>query len=70
MSFEQLTPDKILAAVEQAAGLRMTGLILPLPSYINRVYELRGVDGAQFQIYGNRPGILKMRRRAAINCAA
>jgi Ser/Thr protein kinase RdoA (MazF antagonist) len=55
MSFEQLTPDAILAAVESATGLRLTGLTLPLPSYINRVYELRAVDGAKLIVKFYRP---------------
>jgi Ser/Thr protein kinase RdoA (MazF antagonist) len=47
MSFDRLTPDAILAAVEAACGARCTNLILGLPSYINRVYELRAVDGTK-----------------------
>jgi Ser/Thr protein kinase RdoA (MazF antagonist) len=56
MSFDALTPDRILAAVEQAAGVRLTGLLLALPSYINRVYELRGVDGTKLIAKFYRPG--------------
>lgn len=56
MSFEQLTPDAILAAAEQATGLRLTGLASALPSYINRVYELRATDGAKLIVKFYRPG--------------
>jgi Ser/Thr protein kinase RdoA (MazF antagonist) len=38
-SFVALTPDRVLAAVEQA-GMRTTGLCYPLNSYENRVYEV------------------------------
>jgi Ser/Thr protein kinase RdoA (MazF antagonist) len=56
MSFENLTPDVILTAVETAAGIKLTGLTIPLPSYINRVYELRGTDGAKYVVKFYRPG--------------
>jgi Ser/Thr protein kinase RdoA (MazF antagonist) len=47
MSFENLTPDEIVNAVEAALGVPMTGLTVSLPSYINRVYELRTKDGTK-----------------------
>jgi Ser/Thr protein kinase RdoA (MazF antagonist) len=56
MSFELLTPDTILSTVEQALGVRLTGLTVSLPSYINRVYELRGVDGTKLIAKFYRPG--------------
>lgn len=43
--FSNLTPDVILAAVEETTGSPMTGLIYPMQSYINRVYELQTRDG-------------------------
>lgn len=46
-SFEHLTPDFVLTTVEEATGLRLTGLTAPLPSYINRVYELASEDGTR-----------------------
>jgi Ser/Thr protein kinase RdoA (MazF antagonist) len=46
----------ILSAVETVLGIRLTGLILALPSYINRVYELRAVDGTKFIAKFYRPG--------------
>jgi len=56
MSFERLTPDEILTAVEGAIGSRLTGLTVTLPSYINRVYELRSKDGAKLIAKFYRPG--------------
>lgn len=56
MSFEQLTPDTILSTVESACGVRLTGLTMALPSYINRVYELRAVDGTKLIVKFYRPG--------------
>ena len=47
MTFECLTPDEIVCAVEAALGLRLTGYTVTLPSYINRVYELRAKDGTK-----------------------
>lgn len=56
MSFEILTPDEILSAVEQALGVRLTGLTIALPSYINRVYEVRSLDGTKLIAKFYRPG--------------
>ncbi|HUI91043.1 MAG TPA: serine/threonine protein kinase [Chitinivibrionales bacterium] len=56
MSFEQLTPDVILSSVEKACGIKLTGLTIALPSYINRVYELRAEDGAKLIVKFYRPG--------------
>lgn len=54
--FESLTPDVILNSVEQAIGHRLTGLTSPLPSYINRVYELLSMDETRFVAKFYRPG--------------
>lgn len=56
MSFEKLTPDTILTIVEAACGKRLTGLTVALPSYINRVYELRSVEGEKLIVKFYRPG--------------
>ncbi len=55
-SFENLTPDCILDAVESAMGCRLTGLTAPLPSYINRVYELQSVKDERWVAKFYRPG--------------
>jgi Ser/Thr protein kinase RdoA (MazF antagonist) len=54
--FSELTPDVILSAVEAAMGVRLTGLVNPFPSYINRVYELRAADGTKYVAKFYRPG--------------
>ena len=56
MSFEHLTPETIIPAVEAVSGLRLTGLLLSLPSYINRVYELQAADGTRLIAKFYRPG--------------
>lgn len=54
--FDHLVPDTMLDAVEHALGKPMTGLATPLPSYINRVYEVQTVDGERFIAKFYRPG--------------
>ena len=73
--FENLTPDCILDAVEMAMGCQLTGLTAPLPSYINRVYELQPVAGDRLIAKFYRPG--RWRRTAlqdehdfVLDCAA
>ncbi|MDD2599705.1 MAG: serine/threonine protein kinase [Kiritimatiellae bacterium] len=54
--FDHLRPDTMLNAVEAALGIEMTGLATPLPSYINRVYEVQSIDGERFIPKFYRPG--------------
>ena len=54
--FEHLVPETMLTAVEDALGQRMTGLATPLPSYINRVYEVQTMDGERLIAKFYRPG--------------
>jgi len=54
--FEHLVPDTMLNLVEQSTGLKMTGLATPLPSYINRVYEIQTTDGDRLIAKFYRPG--------------
>lgn len=54
--FDDLTPDCILNAVEEGLGCRLAGLTAPLPSYINRVYELQSVAGEKLVAKFYRPG--------------
>jgi hypothetical protein len=56
MDFEQLTPDQILNAAEEATGTFFTGFTAQLPSYINRVYELQTRDGLKIIAKFYRPG--------------
>lgn len=54
--FEHLTPEVLLDVVENATGVGMTGLTIPLPSYINRVYELQTRRGERIIAKFYRPG--------------
>lgn len=54
--FDHLVPDTMLNAVENALGMRMSGLATPLPSYINRVYEVQSIAGERFIPKFYRPG--------------
>jgi Ser/Thr protein kinase RdoA (MazF antagonist) len=56
VGFENLTPDCILDAVESGMGCTLTGLTAPLPSYINRVYELQSVSDDRLVAKFYRPG--------------
>ncbi len=55
-SFDDLTPDRILDAIEIGMDCELTGLTSPLPSYINRVYELQPADGERLIAKFYRPG--------------
>lgn len=46
----------MLNLVEQSTGLKLTGLATPLPSYINRVYEIQQDDGTRLIAKFYRPG--------------
>jgi Ser/Thr protein kinase RdoA (MazF antagonist) len=63
--FSLLTPDRVLDAVESAAGQRCTGVIRPLPSYINRVYDVGLDSGEQVVAKFYRPG--RWRREALLD---
>jgi len=54
--FTHLTPDVMLDMVEASTGMRMTGLTIPLPSYINRVYEMQSRAGERIIAKFYRPG--------------
>ncbi|VGO19265.1 serine/threonine protein kinase [Pontiella sulfatireligans] len=54
--FNNLTPDRILNAVESGLRYDFTGLTAPLPSYINRVYELQSATGDRLIAKFYRPG--------------
>jgi Ser/Thr protein kinase RdoA (MazF antagonist) len=55
-AFDNLTPDCILNAIEEGMDCQLTGLTAPLPSYINRVYELQSVAGEKLIAKFYRPG--------------
>jgi len=53
--FDELTPDLVTEAVEEAFGLTLDGMWVPYPSYVNRVYGLRSDDGREFIAKFYRP---------------
>lgn len=72
--FTDLTPDKFLPVLEEALGTQLTALARALPSYINRVYELRAADGASYVAKFYRPGrwpvdALHDEHRFVLDCA-
>jgi Ser/Thr protein kinase RdoA (MazF antagonist) len=54
--FAGLTPEAVLAQAERAMGLRCSAVCRPLPSYINRVYEIALADGTPRIVKFYRPG--------------
>ncbi len=73
--FEQLTPDHVIDAVERYLDTPMSGLAAPLPSYINRVYELQTRAGERVVSKFYRPGRWKLaaiedEHRFVADCAA
>ncbi len=54
--FDALTPACILTAVEEELSVPLTGLTAPLPSYINRVYELATQADERLIVKFYRPG--------------
>jgi Ser/Thr protein kinase RdoA (MazF antagonist) len=53
--FESLNPQNIIDTVEGQTELSFLPLVQPLPSYINRVYELKSDDGDRFVVKFYRP---------------
>lgn len=53
--FDPLTPQTMIAAVEQAYGLVLDGTVTPYPSYVNRVYGLRTDSGTDYIVKFYRP---------------
>ena len=73
--YENLTPSVLLDLVEGASGIPMTGLAIPLPSYINRVYELQSRAGERLIAKFYRPHrwsreALEDEHRFLADCAA
>jgi len=54
--FDTLMPDRVLETVEHATGRRCTGVVRPLPSYINRVYGVEMESGEHLVAKFYRPG--------------
>lgn len=54
--FSLLTPQIILSSLEEALDNELTSYTYQLPSYINRVYELKDSDGKSYIVKFYRPG--------------
>lgn len=54
--FALLMPERVMDAVEASTGRRCTGVIRPLPSYINRVYSVEMETGDHLVAKFYRPG--------------
>jgi Ser/Thr protein kinase RdoA (MazF antagonist) len=73
--FEHLLPDRVINAAETYLGVPMSGLAVPLPSYINRVYELQSMAGERYVAKFYRPGrweaaAIAEEHRFIFDCAA
>lgn len=55
-AFDHLSPELALSAVAEAFGVEPDGSFYAYPSYVNRVYGLRGADGAEYVAKFYRPG--------------
>ena len=55
-NFDALTPEVIFDAAEEALNCRFSGVLMPLPSYINRVYEMESRDRQRYIFKFYRPG--------------
>lgn len=55
-SFDNLTPELVIEAVESALDIELTNYTQPMPSYINRVYELKSSDDQYYIAKFYRPG--------------
>lgn len=54
--FDYLTPEVVISAVEAAYGIALDGSWSSFPSYVNRVYGLKGDDGTPYVVKFYRPG--------------
>jgi Ser/Thr protein kinase RdoA (MazF antagonist) len=74
-AFSHLSPDLVISAVESSFGLRLSGIIVPYTSYINRVYGLEDEDGARFVVKFYRPDrwsdeAIREEHRFVLECAS
>ncbi|HAK45355.1 MAG TPA: serine/threonine protein kinase [Spirochaeta sp.] len=54
--FDELTPDLVIEAVEAVLDTELTNYTQPMPSYINRVYELKSESNDFYIAKFYRPG--------------
>lgn len=55
-SFDNLSPDAALSAVEKSHGFRLDATLNPYSSYVNRVYGVKKEDGESLVVKFYRPG--------------
>lgn len=55
-SFAELTPHTVLSVLEEVLGKALTSFTQALPSYINRVFEIRDFDDVAYVAKFYRPG--------------
>jgi Ser/Thr protein kinase RdoA (MazF antagonist) len=55
-SFQLLSPGLALQSVDDFYGVELDGTLDAYPSYVNRVYGIRGEDGERFVVKFYRPG--------------
>jgi Ser/Thr protein kinase RdoA (MazF antagonist) len=55
-TFDLLSPQLVLSAVERCYGLSLDGTLTAYSSYVNRVYGLRDEDGTRYVAKFYRPG--------------
>ena len=53
--FDRLSPDAVILSVEAAFGGRISPVVTPYPSYVNRVYGLQSDDGVEYVAKFYRP---------------
>jgi Ser/Thr protein kinase RdoA (MazF antagonist) len=73
--FDNLTPDLVMEAVESVLDIELTNYTQPMPSYINRVYELKSYDDKYYIVKFYRPGrwshdALLEEHRFMLDCSA
>lgn len=54
-SFDVLTPERILAAIEACYAVELDGVVEPYASYVNRVFGVRQTDGRELVAKFYRP---------------
>jgi len=50
VNFDALSPDLVIAALEEAHDREFEGSLVPYSSYVNRVYGVRDIDGRDFVV--------------------